>query len=88
MDEYGEDVDGARLTLSRKDLQLDAFAASPVTIRPDAWDDSGGGNALYRFLFEVVVASILAALFPVSDRSVQVCSIDPGPAEAPRPNGR
>lgn len=40
-------VDGARLTLSRKDLQLDAFAVSPVTIRPDAWDDSGGGNAIY-----------------------------------------
>jgi hypothetical protein len=39
--------DGARYTLKRKALQLDAFAASVVTIRPDAFDKSGNGNALF-----------------------------------------
>jgi len=39
--------DGARVTLKRNGLQLDAFAASVVTIRPDAFDTSGHGNGLY-----------------------------------------
>lgn len=39
--------DGARVTLKRQALQLDAFAASVVTIRPDAFDKSGSGNVLY-----------------------------------------
>ena len=39
--------DGGRLTLKRQGLQLDAFAASVVTIRPEAFDKSGSGNALY-----------------------------------------
>jgi hypothetical protein len=39
--------DGARATLKRNGLQVDAFAASVVTIRPDAFDKSGNGNALY-----------------------------------------
>jgi len=38
--------DGARVTLKRNGLQLDAFAASVVTILPDAFDKSGSGNAL------------------------------------------
>jgi hypothetical protein len=39
--------DGARMTLKRQGFQLDTFAASVVTIRPDAFDKSGAGNALY-----------------------------------------
>jgi hypothetical protein len=39
--------DGARVTLKRNGLQLDAFAASVVAIRPDAFDKSGYGNGLY-----------------------------------------
>jgi hypothetical protein len=39
--------DGARVTLKRKGLQLDAFAASVVTIQPDLFDRSGYGNGLY-----------------------------------------
>lgn len=39
--------DGARVTLKRNGLQLDAFAASVVTIRPDAFDKSGDGNGLF-----------------------------------------
>jgi hypothetical protein len=39
--------DGARVTLKRSGLQLDAFAASVVTIRPDGFDKSGHGNTLY-----------------------------------------
>ena len=39
--------DGARVTLKRAGLQLDAFAASVVTIQPDAFDKSGAGNGLY-----------------------------------------
>jgi len=38
--------DGARVTLKRSGLQLDAFAASVVTILPDGFDTSGHGNAL------------------------------------------
>jgi hypothetical protein len=38
--------DGGRLTLKRKGLQFDAFAASVVTIQPDAFDKSGYGNSL------------------------------------------
>ena len=33
--------DGARVTLKRNGLQVDAFAASVVTIQPDAFDKSG-----------------------------------------------
>ena len=39
--------DAGRLTIKRKGVQVDAFAASVVTIQPDAFDKSGGGNALY-----------------------------------------
>jgi hypothetical protein len=39
--------DGARVTLRRNGLQLDAFAASVVQILPDAFDKSGYGNGLY-----------------------------------------
>jgi hypothetical protein len=39
--------DGARVTLKRNGLQLDAFAASVVRILPDAFDRSGYGNSLY-----------------------------------------
>ncbi len=39
--------DGARVTLKRSGLQLDAFAASVVTILPDGFDKSGYGNGLY-----------------------------------------
>ncbi len=39
--------DGARATLKRSGLQLDLFAASVVTIQPDAFDKSGVGNGLY-----------------------------------------
>lgn len=39
--------DGGRVTLKRKGVQFDAFAASVVTISPDAFDKSGSGNALY-----------------------------------------
>jgi hypothetical protein len=39
--------DGARVTLKRTGLQLDAFAASVVTIQPDLFDKSGDGNGLY-----------------------------------------
>jgi hypothetical protein len=39
--------DGARVTLKRNGLQLDAFAASVVRILPDAFDRSGYGNRLY-----------------------------------------
>jgi hypothetical protein len=39
--------DGGRLTIKRPGVQVDAFAASVVTIQPDVFDKSGGGNALY-----------------------------------------
>jgi hypothetical protein len=39
--------DGVRATVKRKALQIDAFAASVVTIRPNGFDKSGSGNALY-----------------------------------------
>jgi alginate export protein len=39
--------DAARLTVKQPFGQLDAFAASVVTITPDGFDKSGGGNALY-----------------------------------------
>jgi Alginate export len=39
--------DAARFTLKRKSFQLDTFAASVVTIQPDAFDKSGSGNGLY-----------------------------------------
>ena len=39
--------DAGRLTIKRKGVQVDAFAASVVTIQSDAFDKSGGGNALY-----------------------------------------
>ena len=39
--------DGARVSLKRKGVQLDAFAVSVVTIQPDAFDKSGSGNGLY-----------------------------------------
>mgnify|MGYP001305618560 CR=1 FL=1 len=43
----GRTFDVARVTLKRPGLQIDAFAASVVTIQPDTFDESGGGNALY-----------------------------------------
>ena len=39
--------DGGRVTLKRNGLQLDAFAASVVTIQPEGFDKSGFGNSLY-----------------------------------------
>jgi len=39
--------DGARVSLKRKGVQLDAFAVSVVTIQPDTFDKSGSGNGLY-----------------------------------------
>ena len=39
--------DAGRVTLKRNGLQLDAFAASVVTIQPEAFDKSGFGNSLY-----------------------------------------
>lgn len=39
--------DGGRVTLKRAGARVDLFAASVVTISPDAFDKSGGGNALY-----------------------------------------
>jgi Alginate export len=39
--------DGARVSLKRKGIQLDAFAVSVVTIQPDAFDRSGSGNGLF-----------------------------------------
>jgi hypothetical protein len=39
--------DGARATLKRNGLQVDVFAASVVTIQPDAFDKSGYGNRLF-----------------------------------------
>jgi hypothetical protein len=41
--------DGVRATVTRKPFKFDAFATSVVTIQPDAFDKSGGGNALYGF---------------------------------------
>ena len=39
--------DAGRFTVKRKLWQLDTFAASVVTIQPDAFDKSGAGNGLY-----------------------------------------
>jgi hypothetical protein len=39
--------DAARLTIKQPFGQLDAFAASVVTISPDGFDKSGNGNMLY-----------------------------------------
>jgi hypothetical protein len=39
--------DGARVTMKRPGWQLDAFAASVVTIQPDQFDKSGAGNGLF-----------------------------------------
>lgn len=41
--------DGVRATIARKAFKFDAFATSVVTIQPDAFDKSGGGNRLYGF---------------------------------------
>jgi hypothetical protein len=41
--------DGARATITRKPFTFDVFAASVVTIRPEAFDKSGNGNRLYGF---------------------------------------
>jgi hypothetical protein len=41
--------DGARATITRKPFKFDLFAASVVTIQPDAFDTSGNGNRLYGF---------------------------------------
>jgi len=39
--------DAGRVTIKQRVGQFDAFAASVVTITPDAFDKSGNGNALY-----------------------------------------
>jgi hypothetical protein len=39
--------DGGRVTIKQHVGQFDVFAASVVTITPDAFDKSGNGNALY-----------------------------------------
>ena len=41
--------DGVRATIARKPFAFDVFATSVVTIQPDAFDKSGGGNRLYGF---------------------------------------
>jgi hypothetical protein len=41
--------DGVRATVNRKAFKFDVFAASVVTIQPDAIGKSGNGNALYGF---------------------------------------
>src|SRR5437773_2001449 len=43
----GRTFDGARVTLKRNGLQVDAVAASVVTILPHGFDKSGYGNGLY-----------------------------------------
>jgi hypothetical protein len=41
--------DGVRATIARKPFTFDLFAASVVSIRPEAFDKSGHGNALFGF---------------------------------------
>jgi hypothetical protein len=41
--------DGVRATVARKPFKFDVFAASVVTIQPDAFNESGHGNWLYGF---------------------------------------
>jgi hypothetical protein len=41
--------DGVHATVARKAFKFDVFAASVVTIQPDAIGKSGNGNALYGF---------------------------------------
>jgi hypothetical protein len=41
--------DAVRVTVARKPFTFDAFAASVVTIQPEAFDRSGHGNWLYGF---------------------------------------
>jgi len=43
----GRSFDAGRLTLKRTGAQVDLFAASVVTIQPNAFDTSGHGNVLY-----------------------------------------
>jgi len=56
--------DGARATITRRAFKFDVFATSVVTIQPEAFDKSGGGNALYGFYGSSTTAIPKATIEP------------------------
>jgi hypothetical protein len=56
--------DGVRATIVRKPFKFDVFATSVVTIQPDAFDKSGGGNRLYGFYGSTTMAIPRATVEP------------------------
>ena len=75
--------DGARATLKRKGVQLDAFAASVVTIQPDAFDKSGNGNGLFGAYVSSTTVVPKQTLEPYLLLAAVAWTSPPSPAASP-----